>query len=674
MNTGPVLVDVQATQSASHRDRGVARYTAELAAALWRGSRELVHSFLLNPDLAPPGAIEPLVASGRVAYSDRGDFTAARLLHVCSPIELDVPIGRLWPAAAAGRGLRLVVTLYDLIPEIFADRYLQDPGLRRRYRARLELVRAADLVLAISEQTARDAVERLGLHPDRVVVVGAAASERLRAARVARRRARRRARGGSGTRSAVRAVHGGDGRPEELPRPVPRLGRLPAAVRDAWQLVMVCGMDDPTRNHLVHLARGVGIESRLLLTGYVPDAVLRLLYQSTDLFVFPSLYEGYGLPVAEAMASGARVIGSATSSVGELLVPEAQFDPARDDAIAGAIERALTSEPTRAVLDEQSRRPLPDWDAVGTQVADAYRELLDRPHPAARRRPRVAFVTPLPPAPTGIADFSYRLLAELRAHCDVHAFADGERHVDPDLGPPRAPDGVDVRPARFLGEHERALGGFDCVVYCLGNSEFHGYALAQLRRRSGVVLAHEVRLTDLYALTADIPGAVPGGPPERVSAEDAERNGVLMAAEIVELSDCFVVMSQYAAARVRLDLDPVLADRVAVLPFAGRDVVARPTPNEARGPIVASFGIVNEVKQNTLLVRALAAVAARVPDVSAALVGPCADAEREHLTELAAELGVADRVTITGAVPDAEYDAWLDRAASRRAAAPRREW
>jgi glycosyltransferase involved in cell wall biosynthesis len=663
MNTGPVLVDVQATQSASHRDRGVARYTAELAAALWRGSRELVHSFLLNPDLAPPGAIEPLVASGRVAYSDRGDFTAARLLHVCSPIELDVPIGRLWPAAAAGRGLRLVVTLYDLIPEIFADRYLQDPGLRRRYRARLELVRAADLVLAISEQTARDAVERLGLHPDRVVVVGAAASELYARpeSRDAALAAARAAVPGLEARFVLYTA-GMDDR-KNFQGLFRAWGRLPAAVRDAWQLVMVCGMDDPTRNHLVHLARGVGIESRLLLTGYVPDAVLRLLYQSTDLFVFPSLYEGYGLPVAEAMASGARVIGSATSSVGELLVPEAQFDPARDDAIAGAIERALTSEPTRAVLDEQSRRPVPDWDAVGTQVADAYRELLDRPHPAARRRPRVAFVTPLPPAPTGIADFSYRLLAELRAHCDVHAFADGERHVDPDLGPPRAPDGVDVRPARFLGEHERALGGFDCVVYCLGNSEFHGYALAQLRRRSGVVLAHEVRLTDLYALTADIPGAVPGGPPERVSAEDAERNGVLMAAEIVELSDCFVVMSQYAAARVRLDLDPVLADRVAVLPFAGRDVVARPTPNEARGPIVASFGIVNEVKQNTLLVRALAAVAARVPDVSAALVGPCADAEREHLTKLAAELGVADRVTITGAVPDAEYDAWLDRVA-----------
>ena len=232
--SGPVLVDVQATQSAGHRDRGVARYTAELAAALWRTHRPLVHSFLLNPDLAPPGAVEPLVASGRLTYSDRvhigggvagnGDGAEARLLHVVSPIELDVPIGRLWPAAAATRGLRLVVTLYDLIPEIFAERYLADPGLRRRYRARLELVRAADLVLAISDTTAHDAVERLHIPEERIVVVGAAAGETYsRPAPGTDALAAARGRG-SRARTPLRALHGRHGRPEELPRPVPGVG------------------------------------------------------------------------------------------------------------------------------------------------------------------------------------------------------------------------------------------------------------------------------------------------------------------------------------------------------------------------------------------------------------------------------------------------------------------
>jgi glycosyltransferase involved in cell wall biosynthesis len=677
---GPVLFDVQATQSASHRDRGVARYTAELAGALWRRDPSLIHSFLLNPDLAPPGSVEALVASGRIVHSDRVDVDGARLLHVCSPFELEVPISRLWPARAASRGMRLAVTLYDLIPEIFADRYLADPGLRRRYRTRLELVRAADVVLAISETTARDAVDLLHVPGERVVVVGAAAagsyappSSRPEALTAARAEVR-------GLEERFVLYTGGMDDRKNFHALFRAWSLLPRAVRDSWQLVMVCTMDDPTRNHLVHLARQAGIETRLLLPGFVPDAVLRLLYQSTDLFVYPSLYEGYGLPVAEALACGARTIGSRTSSVGELLVPGARFDPADDGAIASAIAEALTDDETRALLDEQARHALPGWDVVADRVADAYERVLARPRPPARRRPLVAVVTPLPPAASGVADFSFRMLTALREHCDVHAFVDGCRHVDPGLGPARAPDGVEVLPVRFLVDQERARGGYDCVVYCLGNSEFHAGALAQLRRRSGIVLAHEVRLTDLYALSGDEPGAVPGGfaaclhamydglPDDigvsgRLTADESERFGVLMAAEVVALADRFVVMSRFAADRVGLDIDAEYADRVVVLPFGGRDVVEDPTPAAERAPIIASFGIVNDIKQNSLAIEALPTVLARCPDASLALVGPCADAEREQLTELAAALGVSERVLVAGAVTDAEYARWLDRAA-----------
>ena len=677
---GPVLVDVQATQSSSHRDRGVARYTAELAGALWRRHPSLVHSFLLNPDLAPPGSVEALVASGRLVHSDRVDVRAARLLHICSPFELEVPISRLWPARAASRGMRLAVTLYDLIPEIFAERYLEDPGLRRRYRSRLELVRAADVVLAISEATARDAVDLLHLPEERVVVVGAAAAdsygppasraESLTAARAAV----------SGLEERFVLYTGGMDDRKNFHGLFRAWGRLPREVRDGWQLVMVCSMDDPTRNHLVHLARAAGIEARLLLPGFVPDAVLRLLYQSADLFVFPSLYEGYGLPVAEALACGARTIGSGTSSVGELLVPGARFDPERDDGIASAIERALTDDAMRSLLDDQAAQTRPGWDAVADKVAEAYERLLARPRPPARRRPRVAVVTPLPPAASGVADFSYRMLTELRDYCDVHAFADGRRHVSSDLGPPRAPEGVEVLPVQFLVEQERARGGYDCVVYCIGNSEFHAGALAQLRRRSGVVLAHEVRLTDLYALSADEPGAVPGGfaaclhamyeglPPDtgksgRLAPDESERFGVLMAEEVVALADRFLVMSRFAADRVALDIDAEYAERVVVLPFGGRDVVEHATPAAERGPIIASFGIVNDIKQNSLPIAALPAVLARWPDASLVFVGPCAASDRAQLTDLAAALGVSAHLVVTGGVTDAEYASWLDRAA-----------
>jgi len=677
---GPVLVDVQATQSAQHRDRGVARYTAELASALWSGRPDLVHSFLLNPDAAPPGSIEALVASGRLTYSDRVAVAGARLLHVCSPFELDVPIARLWPARAATRGLRLVVTLYDLIPEIFAERYLADPGLRRRYRARLELVRAADLVLAISERTAADAVERLHVPEEQIVVVGAASARSYDrpGSRADALHAARAAVPGLDERFALYTA-GMDDR-KNFQGLFRAWARLPSAVRERWQLVMVCAMDDLTRNHLVHLARDAGIETRLLLPGYVPDEVLRLLYQSTDLFVFPSLYEGFGLPVAEALACGARVIGSGTSAVQELLDPVARFEPADDDAMAAAIARALTDDDVGSQLDAQARRALPGWDAIADRTAAAYERELARPHPGSRRRPLVAFVSPLPPAASGIADYSYRLLAALREHCDVDAFADGTSRVDPALGPARAPAGIEVFPAESLVARERGRGGYDCVVYCVGNSEYHAGALAALRRRSGVVLAHEVRLTDLYAFSTHVRGAVPdgfagalaamydgavpaNGDGSRLAPDEAEAMGVLMVSEIVALSDRFAVMSEYAAERVRLDVEPDDAARVVVVPFAMHDPVADPKAAAAREPLVASFGVVHPIKQNALLVAALPSILARVPDAFVAFVGPVSDQARADLLALAAALEVADRVTVTGVVGADEYAAWLDRAA-----------
>ena len=105
------------------------------------------------------------------------------------------------------------------------------------------------------------------------------------------------------------------------------------------------------------LALSLGIEDRLYLPGYVDEATLIAAYQSTDLFVFPSRYEGYGLPVAEAMACGAVCVSSGISLLAELTAPEGRFDPEDAAATAGVIERALTDPHTRAALEAASRRP-----------------------------------------------------------------------------------------------------------------------------------------------------------------------------------------------------------------------------------------------------------------------------------------------------------------------------
>ena len=174
----PAFFDIQGIQSAAHGERGIARYLTELALALEHSHPESVARYLLDPHLAVPGSIEPLAASGRLTFTDRIDPNDASVYHVGSPFEY-IQIDRVWPRIAHRAGMRLVVTLYDLIPKLFPEIYLQHPEVNVWYRTRLSLLRRADRVLAISQATADDAVEQLGLPEERIVVVGAGVSERF---------------------------------------------------------------------------------------------------------------------------------------------------------------------------------------------------------------------------------------------------------------------------------------------------------------------------------------------------------------------------------------------------------------------------------------------------------------------------------------------------------------
>ena len=183
-------------------------------------------------------------------------------------------------------------------------------------------------------------------------------------------------------------------------------------------------------------------------------------------------------------------------------MPEARFDPADDDAIATAIERALTDDATRALLDEQARRPLPDWDAVADRVAGAYERLLARPRPPARRRPLVAVVTPLPPAASGVADYSYRLA---RRAARALRRARVRRRTPPRRSAARtAARARRCRGAPGAAPRRSRTGPRRLRLRRLLPRQQRVSTPARWRSSGGaraIVLAHEVRLTDLYALS-----------------------------------------------------------------------------------------------------------------------------------------------------------------------------
>jgi glycosyltransferase involved in cell wall biosynthesis len=314
------------------------------------------------------------------------------IFHVMSPFELDVELDRLWPKWARGSGVCLVTTLYDLIPLVFPEHYLvPDPYISALYMARLDLLRTSDQLLTDSECTARDAIERLGIPESRVTAIGAAAPGELPSLI-----------GSDGdTTSLLRAeipqiepgfllyVGGHDPR-KNLGGAVQAYALLPETLRRRHQLV-IAGQVDPEREaELRRSASQAGIEpGRVLLIGRVSDRQLAALYRACELFLFPSLYEGAGLPVLEAMACGAPVAVSASSSLPELIGDDiATFDPADHAAIAACVRRVLEDPRMRSQLVERSqeRARIFTWERVARSTLEGYQRALGLAHAHTLRR------------------------------------------------------------------------------------------------------------------------------------------------------------------------------------------------------------------------------------------------------------------------------------------------
>ena len=154
-----VILDLVAAQSPSYKGRGIARYSTELARAIVQRHPDLVNSIVVHPELGPPEGTEGLDEW----LTSAPDWSEASVVHLSSVFEPEVPVRVYWPREALSNRLLMAVTLYDLIPDVFPGWYLEDPGLRRRWRCCREVVRAADAVFTLSESAKADTIGLLGV-------------------------------------------------------------------------------------------------------------------------------------------------------------------------------------------------------------------------------------------------------------------------------------------------------------------------------------------------------------------------------------------------------------------------------------------------------------------------------------------------------------------------------
>ncbi|MGH9295152.1 MAG: glycosyltransferase family 4 protein, partial [Acidimicrobiales bacterium] len=488
---GSVVVDLRAAQSPDHRGRGVGSYAVALSLALERCRPDLVGRYLLAPDWPPPAVSEilALVASGKVAYAGTpGSMPgSARVYHSMSPFELGAATSQIWPPEVEHLGLRFSTMAFDLIPLKMPADYLADARMRRRYRARLELVRLADAVLAISETTRGDVIDLLGVEPGRVTSIGTGTSGDLVPPDSLADAAEAAAAAVPGLRTPFVLYPGGSDGRKNIERLIRAFADLDEPLREGHQLVVACDLPPLMANHFRVVAESLDVSPSLLMTGHVTTEALKLMYQSSALVCYPSLAEGYGLPVAEAIACGAPVVASDRPPLDELVPSEARFDPLSVDSIRGAIERGLTDGAFRAEALQRSRerRGIESWDDVADRAAKIFDQLSAPPPRPWRRAPRLAVVSPFPPVQSGVSSYSARLVEAL-AHvleraapgAELVCFADGLDRHSTVAAPEQVGDGlvssehageVSASPvpvdARELLASEAVTGGFDHVVY-----------------------------------------------------------------------------------------------------------------------------------------------------------------------------------------------------------------
>lgn len=382
----------------AHRDRGIGWCTRHLLSALtpelvakhaidvqYLARRRIEGSVSRNTAarFAPRSRIAEWTATnGRLPYrlTERWKAfdTALVLSRDVSATGADVFLGTDPQAIARSRRFRTIALLYDLIPLRYSREYLRRRSLiaRANYAYQLRSTRRADHLLAISEATRRDAIELLGIPASRVSVVPLAVDRDLFSPLAA-----------DLARGAVEAEYG-ISRPYffyiggfDYRKNVAALIRAFGEISDpSGVLLVIAGTLGPLGKELREAVKGTPAAERIRWLGYVPESDLPALYAGSLALVCPSLYEGFGLPVLEAMSCGAPVLTSPLSSLPEVAGDAALYVDPRSPAELAAALRRLAAEPElRAELRERGleRAQRFSWTDTAERVLEVCRAVED---------------------------------------------------------------------------------------------------------------------------------------------------------------------------------------------------------------------------------------------------------------------------------------------------------
>ena len=411
-----VLIDLQGAQSDS-RFRGIGRYTLSFTKALVEANharigkeyefhlvlngalvesvehiREMFRGYLPQENIHLWYPVTPVIERYAINTWRRRASELIReafiqhlqpdLIHISSFFEgyVDNSVSSVGEFNDTSPPISML--FYDLIPLALPKEYLDpEPRFKKFYERKVKQLKKADVLLGISEFSCQQAVQLLDVSPKKVTNISAASdlielknNKNIVADQVYLS-------GLKINKPFILYTGGGDAR-KNIRGLIAAFLNLPTDIRNAHQLVLT-GHNIDLNEHTQELnSQGLNLaleREKMIVTGYVDDANLIALYRSCAVFVFPSFFEGFGLPPLEAMSFGAPVIAANTTSLPEVIgLDDALFDPNLISSITDKITLVLTNSEFRSRLIEHGLQQAQffSWQTSANRALEVFDQFL----------------------------------------------------------------------------------------------------------------------------------------------------------------------------------------------------------------------------------------------------------------------------------------------------------
>lgn len=362
-----IAIDMQGAQTDFSRHRGVGRYTFGIVEALLRKNTQhdillFFNGYFTDSILYMRKHFEKLIPSENLkvwyhfyetsAFADNdnimkriGELHREAFISSFDPdiiFSTNLQEGFFEPATTSVKQFEnhacYCSTLHDVIPLTQPDKYLNNQNTNKWYMEKLDYIKQSDLILTVSEYSRQLISELTGIDVDKIFVVHNAVDHSKFFQVNVSSAAKQNLYNKYGISKQFLMYTGGADIHKNLYSLYKAISMLPSDILNDLQLVLVSKELKNQMDAEMQIFNKLNIQDKVIFTGFVSDEELRELFSVCLAFVFPSIQEGFGLPPLEAMACGAPVICSNTSSLPEVVGNErAYFDPHDVQSISNKI-------------------------------------------------------------------------------------------------------------------------------------------------------------------------------------------------------------------------------------------------------------------------------------------------------------------------------------------------